>query len=61
MAVEDLDQFKEWEAATTKVATWQMIFDKTKRDYPETHVLYRHAKAQLEKAEDHLAEIQAKW
>ncbi|OSJ12255.1 hypothetical protein [Bradyrhizobium canariense] len=61
MAVEDLEQFKEWDLASTKVATWQMIFDKTKKDYPESHVLYQHAKTQLEKAEAHLADIQGKW
>jgi len=59
MAVEDLEQFKEWELVTTKAATW--IFDKTKKDFPETHILYQHAKRELEKAEARLAEIQSKW
>lgn len=61
MAVEDLEQFKEWDVASTKVATWQLVFDKVRKDYPQSHVLYKHAKAELEKAEAHLAQIQAKW
>jgi hypothetical protein len=61
MAVEDLEQFKEWDEAASKFALRQMIFDQVKKDLPRTHILYRHAKSELEKAETHLADIESKW
>jgi hypothetical protein len=60
MAVQDLEEFKQWDEAASKVALRQMMFDKVKKSHPESHRLYQHAKSELEKAEAHLAEIQSK-
>jgi hypothetical protein len=59
MAVQDLEQFKQWDEASGKAALRRLVFDRVKEKYPETHILYRHAKSELEKAEAHLDAVQS--
>ena len=37
MAVEDLEQFKEWDEAASKFVLRQMIFDQVKKDPQDPH------------------------
>jgi hypothetical protein len=62
VAVEDTEEFKEWDEASKQAALRLLMLDHLKETgYPENSALYRHAKRELEKAEAHLAEIQSKW
>lgn len=61
MTDKSLKKYKEWEDASTKAALWRMAFKKVKKDFPEDHVLYKHAKAELTKSRTHLDKLQSKW
>ena len=59
MAVEDTQEFEERDEASIKVAQWEAIFDKMKKDCPDkNHVLHRQAKDEFEKAKAHFTGCQ---